>query len=208
MLQKSLDNSSASIDQVLTMIFEMHELDHLSTTWRERPEWNYKTVEWTPDLPIRQQSVRFPAFVQLHGDIWLAYEWNYHRTARIILHTHLLETIARHQSVMMDEDTWQMRRISSLKELSISIIRNLVDDILSTVPQSLGDIDHEGKITESSTRIKMCFGIGGYFLLWPIKVIKGNTFATTEQAVAAKSVFERIRECTGMKSILGDKSLI
>jgi len=190
------------------MVFEMHELDHISTTWRERPEWEFKTVERSLIFPEQQHSLGFPNFVQLHGDIWLAYEWNYHRTARIILHTHLLETIQRFQSVITDEDTFQSKRILSLKELSVFIIRTLVDEVLSTVPQSLGDIDREGAILGNSMRGRLCSGIGGYFLLWPIRIIKENHFATPDQKAGAKEVFERIRECTGMKSVLGDTSSI
>jgi len=79
-LQDSLSNSSMSDDQIHAMIFEMHELDHIATTWRDRPEWKYKTVLRSTIFPSQHHPLEFPTFVQFHGDIWLAYEWNYYRT--------------------------------------------------------------------------------------------------------------------------------
>jgi hypothetical protein len=70
-----------------------------------------------------------------------------------------------------------------------------------------GDIDHEGRLQTLSEASK-CRGLGGYFLLWPIKIVKRSELATEEQRHWAEAVFERIREYTGMKSALGDTSII
>ena len=76
------------------------------------------------------------------------------------------------------------------------------------VPQSLGDIDHRGRLAESLSRTPKARGVGAYFLLWPIKMIKALKHPTTEQKRIAQVVFERIREYTGMKSTLGERSNI
>lgn len=163
-----------------TLIEEILELDRVSTTWRNGPEWTFKTVP-TPT-----------GFIQLHRDVWIAYEWNYHRTARIILHKQLLNCLERMDS-------------PGLRATSIGIIRGLVDEILSTVPQMMGEIDSNGNPLENQSLSR---GIGAYFLLWPIRVVKETLIAMPEQREAAQKVFERIRDCTGMKAALGDASSV
>lgn len=183
----------------------MHKVDQVSATWRTGPCWSYKTIHRSE---LMHDKPSFPEFLQLHPDVWIAYEWNYHRTARIILHRHLLECLDRLEVLSTVNDSHLLNSISSYKGISVSLIRSLIDEVFSTVPQMLGDIDHEGRILEGARGTAMCKGIGGYFLLWPIKVIKGTSFATTDQRSYARNVSERIRDCTGMKTALGDASKI
>ena len=72
----------------------------------------------------------------------------------------------------------------------------------------LGDIDNEGNIMNEELAAKICRGIGGYFLLWPIRVLKSSKYAMPDQSTTSQTVFDRIRECTGMKSALGDASSV
>jgi hypothetical protein len=190
------------------MVKEIHELDQVTTTWRRGPDWAYKTIHRSEITQDELKVSKFPEFVQLHQDVWIAYEWNYHRTARIILHEHLLECLDRLQCSCPGTERTFSTDLCSLKQSCVTIIWALVDEVLSTVPQSLGDIDHEGNIVENSSGTPKCKGVGGYFLLWPIKIIKVIRSATAEQRSVAQGVFERIRECTGMKSALGELSSI
>jgi len=206
-LLKSIDDTDLPVDQTLDMVKEMLALDRVATTWRDGPGWVYKTIhrsEITQD--VVDTASKFPEVLQLHRDVWMAYEWNYHRTARIILHEHLLLCLDRLQSSYSGSQATFQADLCSLKQASKAIIRALVDEVLSTVPQSLGDIDHEGNILESSS--PKCKGVGGYFLLWPIKIIKATHSATAQQRAISQGIFERIRECTGMKSALGESSSI
>jgi hypothetical protein len=207
-LLKDIDNTDLSVSQTLDIVKEMHALDQVATTWRDAPGWAYKTVRLSEITQDGETASKYPEFLQLHHDVWIAYEWNYHRTARIILHEHLLLCLDRLQSLYSgSQDTFQTD-ICSFKQASITIIWTLVDEVLSTVPQSLGDIDHEGNILEILSGTPKCKGVGGYFLLWPIKVVKATHSATAQQRAVAQGVFERIRECTGMKSTLGESSSI
>ena len=190
------------------MVKEMHDLDQVASTWRQGPSWAYKTIHRSEITQDRSIAHKLPEFVQLHRDVWIAYEWNYHRTARIILHEQLLECLDRLQSVYSGSQGPSPMDLCLLKEASISIIRALVDEVLFTVPQSLGDVDHEGNIMHTPSPGPNCQAVGGYFLLWSIKTIKVTRSATEEQREVAKEVFERIRECTGMKSALGELSSI
>ena len=203
----SINQSNLSVEQTLSMVNEMLALDRAATTWRDNPVWRYKTIslfEITQDIEMISTC---PEYVQLHHDVWIAYEWNYHRTARIILHEHILLCLGRLESICAVGQEILLNDLRSLRQGSTTIVQGLVDEVLSTVPQSLGDIDHEGNIVDKS-RIPKCRGVGGYFLLWPIKISKNTHSATERQRCAAQRVFERIRECTGMKSALGDLSSI
>jgi len=207
-LLKNLNDNEVSPERTLEMIREMHILDQDSATWRSGPEWSYKIMHRSEISMDPTIASRFPEIVQIHQDVWIAYEWNYHRTARIILHEHLLACLDRLEKMWITETGSPSIAISSFKEKSISTIQFLVDEVLSTVPQSLGDIDQEGKIIDVVLGTSSCRGIGGYFLLWPIRVIKETAYATPEQILTAKNTFERIRDCTGMKTALGDVSCI
>ena len=183
----------------------MHELDQIATTWRKGPEWAYREIHYSDMNQDWTKFPNFPAYLQLHHDVWIAYEWNYHRTARMIMHEHLLECLSRLQN---SQSGISPLELASTEQASLVIIRTLANEILSTVPQSLGDIDHQGNLTESSSSTPKARGLGAYFLLWPIKMIKALKHPTTEQKRVAQAVFERIREYTGMKSTLGERSNI
>ena len=207
-LLKSIDDTEASADQTLDMIKEMHELDQTAITWRQGSCWAYETIHRSELGRDELATSKFPEFIQLHPDVWIAYEWNYHRTARIILHEHLLECLDRLQSLYSGSKGTFPTDLHSMRQASLSTIRALVDEVLSTVPQSLGDIDDEGKIVEYSSVTPKSKGVGGYFLLWPMKMIKTMRSPTEEQKHIAQCVFERIREYTGMKFALGERSNI
>ena len=183
----------------------MHELDQIATSWRKGPEWAYREIYYSDMDQDWSKVPGFPAYVQLHHDVWIAYEWNYHRTGRMIMHEHLLECLDRLQN---SQSGIKPLELASTVQASLAIIWSLANEILSTVPQSLGVIDHQGNLTESSSDTPKARGVGAYFLLWPIKMIKGLKHPTTEQKRVAQVVFERIREYTGMKSALGERSNI
>ena len=204
-LLKSLENLEGNADRILDTIKEMHKLDQIATTWRRGPEWAYKIIHRSEMGRGWSQVPEFPEYVQLHHDVWIAYEWNYHRTARMIMHEHLLECLSKLRSSQSGIDPLDF---DSTEQASLIIIWSLANEILSTIPQSLGDIDHRGRLAESLSRTPKARGVGAYFLLWPIKMIKALKHPTTEQKRIAQVVFERIREYTGMKSTLGERSNI
>jgi hypothetical protein len=200
-------STSVSRSQILDMVREMHTLDLKATSWRAGPNWAYKTVHCS-ELPLDEETMsKFPEFVQLHPDVWIAYEWDYQRTGRILLHENLLRCLDRLETLPPEPDEVQVD-ISSLRQTSIDIVQFLIDEILSTGPQMLGDVDHEGNLMDDAIGASICKGVGGYFLLWPIRIAKSTKYATAEQAIATQALFERIRECTGMKSALGDASRV
>jgi hypothetical protein len=202
---KKVDDEGLEPVAIVSVIREMHSLDQLAVNWHHKPHWNFKTVS-RDDLSLDPDLLaRSPERIQLHADAWMAYEWNYHRTARIIMHHQLLRCLDR---LNLYDDCGLNGEVHDLKLHSIAIIQGLADEILSTVPQSLGDINNKGKpISNTPGKVKGR-AIGSYFLLWPIKIIKCLDTATPAQVMYAETTFERIREHTGMKSALGDLSKV
>lgn len=208
-----LNEENVSLDELLDLVREMHTLDQAVVTWRSGPEWSFKTLERSEIVGDESIISTFPETVQLHPDVWNAYEWNYHRTARIIMHEQLLTCLHRASShsasTQTQGDSPDVALLEPYEAESTVIIRSLAAKLLATVPQSFGEIDHTGKVLSRSAEAPRCRGIGAYLLLWPIKIIKSpQSSVTEEQRQAAQDVFERIREYTGMKSQLGDLSVI
>ncbi|KAF4968035.1 hypothetical protein FSARC_4532 [Fusarium sarcochroum] len=203
-LLQSLDTANISCDQVLDLVDEMLHLDHEATLWRRKPEWAFRTLPRSEISGNHKADFWLPETIQLHPDLWMAYEWNYHRTARIILHQKLVACLKR----VVGESS-QTKQISHNRIVeSINIVQSLASEVLSTVLQSFGDIDHLGRCHLGLEPARWQ-AVGAYLLLWPIKIIKSSNGLTTEsQKADAQRVFERIRECTGMKSGLGDLSEI
>lgn len=212
LLDRINDRDASSHREMLQLVAEMQQLDKDATLWRQTPEWKFSTTPKTPDMALPYGLYELlPYYLQLHRDIWMAYEWNYHRTARITLHGQLLqclgETIARIEAESGGQNDLALD-LRMQMEHSVSVVQILADEVLATVPQCFGDIDAEGRRAESG-RLPGCRAIGAYLLLWPIKIIKGTEASTSKaQKEAGAIVFERIRDCTGMKKNLGELSSI
>lgn len=189
------------------MIKELHSLDQTAVSWRQTSEWSFKNlaVSERPDLKLAARGITDT--IQLHPDIWMAYEWNYHRAARIIFLEQLLKC-SRAALETPDLDDVEEKALTDTIAKYTSMIQWLADEVLSTVPQTFGDVNHMGRAHDVKDGPPRCRAIGGYLLLWPIKTSKGRTFATTpEQKERAWRVYDRIRDYTGMKATLGDKSI-
>lgn len=193
---------------VVDMIKELHSSDREAVSWRQTSQWSFTsiTVSERPDLSSAARGIT--QTIQLHSDVWMAYEWNYHRTARIIFLQQLLQCSKAALETPDLEEVDEQTLNNTIAEC-ISTIQWLADEFLATVPQSFGDVNHMGRLHDSKDGPPRCRAIGGYLLLWPARTVKAETFATSvDQKERARRVFEKIRECTGMKDLLGDKSII
>ena len=203
-LLASLSNDELSDDQLHDLVEEMLRFDDEAVQWRQKPEWSFRTVRKTELKGDKDLISRLPETVELHADIWMAYEWNYHRTARIILHQKLLACI---QQALSMTPFGSKKQLLSWEQSSLSITCTLAEQVLASVPQSMGDVNALGHcLPANATQVQ---AVGAYFLLWPIKIIKGpQSMATQSQRDTAAEVFERIRSYTGMRSTLGTLSMI
>jgi hypothetical protein len=193
---------------LVDMIRELHSLDQTAVSWRQTSQWSFTTVTVSerPDLLLAAQGITDT--IQLHPDVWMAYEWNYHRTARIVVLQQILQcSRAALETIALDDMEEQI--LKNTAEECISTIQQLADEFLATVPQTFGDVDHMGRLHDNTDGQPRGRAIGGYLLLWPTRTVKGESFATSlSQKHRASKVFERIREYTGMRDLLGDKSII
>ncbi|TVY61770.1 hypothetical protein Focb16_v013566 [Fusarium oxysporum f. sp. cubense] len=197
-LLTSIDAGDIEAHHLLDLIDEMLRLDQEATHWRKKPEWSFQTKSRGEILDNRESKLWLPESIQLHPDLWMAYEWNYHRTARIILHQKLVACLVK-VNTALPSDSGVTTRITE----SINTVQLLASEVLATVPQSFGDIDHLGR-WHSESKTARWQAVGAYLLLWPTKIIKSQSALTTNsQKEDAQRVFGRIRECTGMKSSLG-----
>ncbi|KLO84188.1 unnamed protein product [Fusarium fujikuroi] len=197
-LLDSINAGDTEVHHLLDLIDEMLRLDQEATHWRKKPEWNFQTRAREEVLENRESNFWLPESIQLHPDLWMAYEWNYHRTARIILHQKLVACVEKVNTAPPSDS-----RVIARTTESISTVQSLAGEVLATVPQSFGDIDHLGR-WHAGSKTARWQAVGAYLLLWPIKIIKSQSALTTgSQKEDAQKVFERIRECTGIKSSLG-----
>ena len=205
-----ITTQSLSSSTIVDMIQELHSLDQVAVTWRQTPEWSFTNFEISerPDLEPAARGIT--TTVQIHPDIWMAYEWNYHRTARLLFLTQLLKC----SLAALSTPDLAVAEETALIDTSVNCTATIIwlaDQILATVPQIFGDVNYMGQLhdVDAMGGPPRCRAIGGYLLLWPIRTIKGAEFATSgEQKERAWGVFERLREYTGMKAVLGDESII
>lgn len=104
-------------------------LDNEAVSWRQKPEWSYKVLN-VSDLPPFSPSIRPPAStIQLHPDLWIAYEWNYHRAVRIIAHQQILKCLKAAMEFLSPDDVAN-ETLRTLIEQSTGTIRVLADEVL------------------------------------------------------------------------------
>lgn len=193
---------------VVDMIKELHSSDQEAVSWRQTSQWSFTSIAVSERPDLSEAARGITETIQLHSDVWMAYEWNYHRTARIIFLQQLLQcSKAALEAPELEEIDEEM--LNDTIAECVSTIQWLADEFLATVPQSLGDVNHMGRLHDSTDGPPRCRAIGGYLLLWPTRTIKAETSTTSaDQKERAQKVYEKIRECTGMKDLLGDKSII
>lgn len=210
-LREQLRDGATGAAELLQLVREMQSLDRETVAWRQGPEWSYATLKTSDLVGDGRVLSTFPASMHIHQDIWTAYEWNYHHTSRIMIHTQLLGCLHRAATLDVEEANGIASLLVPLEAESIAVIQSLTTKIIATVPQMFGDIDHIGRVREPGTPAPRCRAIGAYFLLWPVKIIKGDVLSdiiTEHSRQLAAAVFDRIREYTGMKDLLGDMSMI
>lgn len=208
MLLDLINARGLPVSTIVDMIMELHSLDQTAVSWRKTSEWSFRNLAVSERSDLEPAARGITDTLQLHPDIWMAYEWNYHRTARIIFLGQLLKCSKAALETPDLDDVEEKTLADTIAECT-STIQWLADEILSTVPQTFGDVNHMGQAHDIKDGPPRCRAIGGYLLLWPIHTVKGQTIVTTlEQKERAWGVFERIRDYSGMKATLGDKSII
>ncbi|TVY88773.1 Beauvericin cluster-specific repressor [Lachnellula willkommii] len=120
-----------------------------------------------------------------HSGIWGVGGWCKHRAIRIILHQVILDALKG----VAPRDSRDEQLVFEQITASLSVIHQQVHDIFSSVAFALG-------AATSSTPGPPARGVGGYFLIWSLKVVLRCPFISQEQYLTAKHVLWRIgKEC-------------
>jgi hypothetical protein len=185
--------------EMIKLISEMHNLESESVAWRAGSHWAYRTILTSTlttskgEVLTAEELQNWPEEVGLYPDLWIIYELNYQRTGRVILQTQILECLGSLGSIS---------DVDQLIVYSRNTITALINEILGSVPQSLGHMSSNGVVLrtniEDGSGEKGTSAIGAYFLLWSIKIIRSSKYASEEQKGRAREVFRRIRKVTGM----------
>jgi len=126
------------------------------------------------------QKVEYHAY----SNIWVAGNWNKHRATRIILHQRILEILDKRDRTDLNGQL----RTSEQTARSLSIIYRMVHDIFASVACSLG--------ATAGSKSNFPRGVGGYFLVWSLKVILRCPFVSGEQYSTARDILWRVgKEC-------------
>lgn len=148
-LEEQLRDRETGAAKSLSLARQMQCLDREILTWRQGPQWAYATLsasDLTDDSAILST---FPECLHIHPDIWIAYEWKYHHTSRILLHKQLPSCLHRAAALGVEFPPRETESIAPLLvplvAESIDIVRSLATRILATVPQMMGNIDHVGQ---------------------------------------------------------------
>jgi hypothetical protein len=204
----SLEYRKPPLQELLYLMHGVQQLEASHQQWRSGPEWGYKTVKRED---IDGAPPTFPPLVELHPDNWLAYEWNYHRAARALMHEKLLACL---EHAALAGDATPSRTDSAAMEksrvASEATIRVVADQILSSVPQMLNDVDRTGKVSKAfrGDSAQGSDVVGACLLLWPIKIVLSNRYTTASQKHQGTKVFERIRAYPALKGGLGPLSVV
>jgi hypothetical protein len=134
------------------------ELNHWQQTVPR--SWHFKTFSTGEQKDVSKQA--WQSRYDIYEDFWKATVWNGFRAVRMVVHEAIIKAIVTNQASEQQE---QMR-------LSVTALKETVDDVCASVPYLLGHFqrDDSGNITQvfgdhlsGSSPIP-----GGWVLVWPM----------------------------------------
>jgi hypothetical protein len=139
---------------------ELLSVDEQLIRWKQDlPQpWSYVVGE----VPVWRENLLFiwRSRYDMYTDLWVAAVWNSYRCVRLIIHEAIIKAVIAHGS-----DDHQ-----SLLQTSANTLKQIVDDVCSSVPYLLGHCLQDGQITQTDrqTQSKSLPIPGGYALVWPL----------------------------------------
>ncbi|KUJ09759.1 uncharacterized protein LY89DRAFT_740831 [Mollisia scopiformis] len=148
--------------------------------------WNMRASQEFGFVQVQQPTFiddKKPFVYHSYLGFWSLSLWNKHRAARILLHQTLLDGL----------DAMDSGRLSSInqdqKSISKSVIKEMADFILLSIPFSLGDVPLPPSLNGPKS-------VGGYFLVWSLQVLLRCPSVSDDQQNQAKNALLRIgRRC-------------
>jgi hypothetical protein len=187
--------------RLLDLMHEAEDIDY------ELQKWNATGTPWsvyqdTGDLEglgtgNPRGTGSYSSAVHIYPDVWIASLWNFYRTGRIALHATQLEC-----ADFLDITEWSGHEAnegspSSKYAKSICVIDLMVNEVCSSIPFILGDVDKDGKLKSSNRK-----ALAGFLLMWPLYIVKNCASSTPEQLAVVKLALQRIGNVMGIRQAL------
>ncbi|PYI33325.1 hypothetical protein BP00DRAFT_367348, partial [Aspergillus indologenus CBS 114.80] len=164
--------------------------------------WDYRTVKVVDGEPIAR-LVLGPNYHVYHS-LAASSMWNNYRSARILIHELIIDTVNGLDSSEHDAARYQQRE--NLVDQSRQIVRQLVEDICASAPFHFGagDTDDEtpavsrseptslNTLTTHSVAPFDLTGAGGLTLVWPLLIAANSGTASFEQRQWITGCFDKI----------------
>jgi hypothetical protein len=191
MFNVSLFSASAYHDiqsGILDRIWNTSILQHFKKFENDNHQWDsdsriaipYRTIAcMVGDQPHPEGQKHY-----IYRGFWSETLWNKHRSIIITLNQALLARLDVAKSGYRDED-FETNGMSELRYKAKREIQYMIGDILASTAFSLGDIP-------SQFTVGMPKSVGGYFLIWTLKVILRCPVASEEQRDLARAALLRI----------------
>jgi hypothetical protein len=142
----------------------------------------YETVQSSPGDKLNSAFTTSEIQNHLYRGFWSFSLWNKHRASRIVLHQALLARLDAVKSSYTDDEFESLNMIHHRCKATLAI-QVMIHDIFASIPFSLGDIG------SSNTEPK---SVGGYFLVWALRVIVECPIASEDQRNRARAALVRI----------------
>ncbi|PQE13390.1 negative acting factor protein [Rutstroemia sp. NJR-2017a BVV2] len=187
-LMANAQRTPQDFEDVLTLMRQAEAIEQGYVDWGNSvPDaWAFKPVGWIDTVPTDRLHVSpfFPGKIDKYFEVWTAHIWNLSRGSRLINSS----TIVRCAAWLCSPQDY---RTTVEYEKAMMNGRQMIRDIISSVPNCLGEIPRtmdDPAITvaghtfacgeENAVRAK---GLSGLFLLWPLFSVAVSDFATDAQ---------------------------
>ncbi|KAM3070104.1 hypothetical protein ACMFMG_003862 [Clarireedia jacksonii] len=187
-LMVSAQRRPQDFEKVLTLMRQAKALEQGYIDWGNSLSegWSFKPAGWIDTVPTDRlhASPFFPGKIDKYTEVWTAHIWNLSRGSRLINHS----TIVRCAAWLCSPQDY---RTTVEYEKAMMNGREMIRDIISSVPNCLGEIPRtmdDPAITvaghgfacgeENTVRAK---GLSGLFLMWPLFSVAVSDFATDAQ---------------------------
>jgi hypothetical protein len=187
-LMANAQRTPKDFEDVLTLMRQAKAIEQGYVDWADSvPDaWGFKPVGWIDTVPTDRlhTSPFFPGKIDKYFEVWTAHIWNLSRGSRLINSS----TIVRCAAWLCSPQDY---RTTVEYEKAMINGRQMIRDIISSVPNCLGEIPRtmdDPAITvaghtfacgeENTVRAK---GLSGLFLLWPLFSVAVSDFATDAQ---------------------------
>jgi len=148
----------------------------------------YEIVQSSPGDKLNSAFTTSEIQNHLYRGLWSFGLWNKHRASGIVLRQGLLARLDAVKSSYMDDEFKSLNMIHHRCKATFAI-QVMIHDIFASIPFCLGNIG------SSNTEPK---SVGGYFLVWALRVIVECPIASEDQRNRARATLVRIGKQFGI----------